>query len=247
MTATGTPPMSPARRGTASRVWHLLIAVDVAAALVIQVGLILTGGPDPNTGETVASVGIGTRLIQTISYFTIQSNILVLIVAITLVIDPLRDGRVWRVLRLDALLGITITGLVFDLVLIRYVHPAGWQLAATIGFHYVAPWATLLGWLLFGPRPRIDRSTVTWAFLWPFAWIAYTFVRGALVGWYPYPFLDVPEIGYWASIRNTGSVLAVAIVLVAVFAGIDRLRTVDAGPRPGAPDAEDPERSPATR
>ncbi|MEJ2864785.1 Pr6Pr family membrane protein [Actinomycetospora flava] len=232
MTATDTPPTSPPRRaGTASRVWHLLIAVDVAAALVIQVGLILTGGPDPNTGEAVASVGIGTRVIQTLSYFTIQSNILVLIAAITLVVDPARDGRIWRILRLDALLGITITGLVFDLVLIRYVHPTGWQLAATIGFHYIAPWATLLGWLLFGPRPRIDRSTVAWAFLWPMLWIAYTFIRGALVGWYPYPFLDVDEIGYWASIRNTAFVLVVAVVLVAVFAGLDRFRTIGSAPR----------------
>jgi len=227
MTATTTRPTStPRRAGHASRLWHLLIAVDVAAALVIQLWLILTGGPDPNTGEAVGSVGIGTRMIQTLSYFTIQSNILVLIAAATLVVHPARDGRLWRILRLDALLGITITGLVFDLVLIRYVHPSGWQLVATIGFHYIAPWATLLGWLIFGPRPRIDRRTIAWAFLWPMLWIAYTFIRGALVGWYPYPFLDVDEIGYWASIRNTAFVLVVAVVLVAIFTGLDRFRTV---------------------
>lgn len=231
MTATTARPTSTSRRaGTASRLWHLLIVVDVAAALVIQLGLILTGGPDPNTGETVASVGIGTRMIQTLSYFTIQSNILVLIAAATLVVDPARDGRIWRILRLDALLGITITGLVFDLVLIRYIHPTGWQLVATIGFHYIAPWATLLGWLLFGPRPRLDRSTIAWAFLWPMLWIAYTFIRGALVGWYPYPFLDVAEIGYGASIRNTAFVLVVAVVLVAIFKGLDRFRTVGSTP-----------------
>ena len=231
MTATTTRPAStPRRAGQASRLWHLLIAVDVAAALLIQLWLILTGGPDPNTGEAVASVGIGTRMIQTLSYFTIQSNILVLIAAATLVIDPARDGRFWRILRLDALLGITITGLVFDLVLIRYVHPTGWQLVATIGFHYIAPWATLLGWLIFGPRPRLDRSTMAWAFLWPMLWIAYTFIRGALVGWYPYPFLDVDEIGYWASIRNTAFVLVVALVLVAIFKGLDRFRAVGSSP-----------------
>lgn len=91
--------------------------------------LILTGGPDPNTGETVASVGVATRMIQTFSFFTIQSNILVLIVAATLVINLGRDGRIWRILRLDALLGITITGLVFDLVLIHDEHPVGGNLS----------------------------------------------------------------------------------------------------------------------
>jgi magnesium-transporting ATPase (P-type) len=213
---------SEARAARASRIWHLCIAVDVVAALVIQIALILTGGPDPNTGETVASVGVATRMIQTVSFFTIQSNLLVLVVAVMTVRNPLRDGRFWRVLRLDALLGITITGLVFDLVLIHYVHPSGWQLVATIGFHYVAPWATLLGWLLFGPRPRIDRRTLTWVFLWPLAWIAYTFVHGAIVHWYPYPFLDVDKLGWWPALGATGIVLLLACVLLAIFTSLDR-------------------------
>lgn len=210
----------------ASRLWNLLILIDVTAALMIQLALILTGGPDPNTGETVASVGVATRMVQTLSFFTIQSNILVLIVAATLVANPQRDGCIWRVLRLDALLGITITGIVFDLVLIRYVHPSGWQLAATIGFHYIAPWATLLGWLLCGPRPRIDRNTVAWAFLWPIAWIVYTFAHGAFADWYPYPFLNVEELGLLTALRYTGFVVVLAIVLVSIFAWIDRIPTI---------------------
>ncbi|MFN8145858.1 MAG: Pr6Pr family membrane protein [Candidatus Nanopelagicales bacterium] len=237
MTSTDARPADGRERALrASRVWHLFIVIDVVAALIIQVVLVLTGGPDPNTGETVATVGIGTRLVQTLSFFTIQSNILVLIVAATLVADPERDGRIWRVLRLDALLGITITGLVFDLVLIHYVHPSGWQLVATIGFHYIAPWATLLGWLLFGPRPRIDRTTFAWAFLWPVAWIAYTFVRGAIVDWYPYPFLDVQEIGYGAAIRNTLVIVVLALVLMLIFMRIDRVRTVGTPRQPAAAD-----------
>ena len=210
------------RTRTAARIWSLVIVVDVLAALGIQLALILSGGPDPNTGDTVASVGVVTRMVQTLSFFTIQSNLLVLVAAATLVADPRRDGRFWRILRLDALLGITVTGLIFDLVLINYVHPTGWQLVATIGLHYVAPWATLLGWLLFGPWPRIDRATTAWALLWPIAWIAYTFAHGAIVHWYPYPFLDVGEVGCWGAIRNTALVLLLATVLLAVLTMIDR-------------------------
>lgn len=205
-----------------SRAWHAVILVDVLIALGLQLWLVFTGGPDPNTGDTVASVGIGTRLIQTVSFFTIQSNLLVLAMAIGLVLDPARDGRFWRVLRLDALLGIVITGLVFDTVLIHYVHPSGWQLVATIGLHYVAPWLTLLGWLLFGPRPRFDRATLAWSLVWPAAWIGYTFLRGAIVDWYPYPFLDVQEIGLGVALRNTGIVLVVAAVVLAVLLFVDR-------------------------
>lgn len=238
-------PVRTRRGATASRRWQWLIVVNICAALTIQLVLILTGGPDPNTGETVATVGVTVRMIQTLSFFTIQSNILALAAAITLVIDPDRDGRVWRVVRLDALLGITITGLVFDLILIRYVHPSGWQLVATIGLHYIAPWATLLGWLLFGPRPRLDSRTIAWAFLWPIAWIAYTFIRGAIVHWYPYPFVDVAEIGYLAAFRNTGFILLLAIVLVVIFRLIDKTRVV-AGRRRGHPNAADGSQGPGS-
>jgi hypothetical protein len=235
MTITEPPPVRSERARRASRLWHLVIAVDVVIALIIQVVLILTGGPDPNTGDTVATVGIPTRMIQTLSFFTIQSNILVLIVAVTLVIDPDRDGRLWRILRLDALLGITITGLVFDLVLIHYVHPSGWQLVATIGFHYIAPWATVLGWLLFGPRPRLDLRTIGWAFAWPTAWIVYTFVRGRLVDWYPYPFLDVQQIGYLKAFGSTLVILAIAVLLVALYHRLDRLHVLGDAPRAERP------------
>lgn len=212
------------RTPAAARWWNLLIVVDIVAALIIQLVLVLTGGPDPNTGETVASVGIPVRMLQTISFFTIQSNIIALVAAVTLVRNPDRDGRTWRILRLDALLGIVITGLVFDLILIRYVHPSGWQLVATIGLHYVAPWTTLLGWLIFGPFGRIDRRTAVWAFAWPLAWVGYTFVHGAISHWYPYPFVNVTEIGYAAAVRNMGFVLVLGLVLVAVFWRIDIIR-----------------------
>ncbi|MET0789044.1 MAG: Pr6Pr family membrane protein [Cellulomonas sp.] len=235
----------PGRRFRAARVWNLLLVANVALALVIQLALILTGGPDPNTGETVATVGIATRMVQTLSFFTIQSNILVLIVAVTLAINPARDGRIWRILRFDALLGITITGLVFELILMRYVHPSGWQLVATVGLHYVAPWATVLGWLLFGPRPRIDRSTLAWASVWPVAWIACTFVRGALVHWYPYPFLDVDKVGYGPALLSVLAVLVVATVLAAIFARLDRR---GAAPElPTTPDRRGAGRSPSRR
>jgi hypothetical protein len=144
---------------------------------------------------------------------------------VTLLANPQRDGRVWRVLRLDALLGITVTGLVFDLVLIHDVHPHGWQLVATIGLHYAAPWGTVLGWLLFGPWPRIDRDTTAWALLWPAAWITYTFVRGSAVHWYPYPFLDVDQVGWWVALRDTGIVLVLAAVLLVVFTTVDWARS----------------------
>jgi hypothetical protein len=209
-------------RGTAARLWFGGIAVVVGAALVIQLVLVFTGGQDVNSFQPTNDQSLGERLVNLFSYFTIQSNLFVLGTSIALAVSIRRDGPLWRVLRLDALLGIIITGLVYETILAQLVHPAGWALAATIGFHYISPWATVIGWLVFGPRPRLSWRVVALAFIWPIAWLVATFVRGALTGWYPYPFLDVDLIGLGDSVRNSAVILAIAVVIAAVLTLLDR-------------------------
>jgi hypothetical protein len=208
-------------RATIARWWFGGIAVVVAIALIIQLVLIFTGGQDANSGANETGP-VATRLVRLFSFFTIQSNLFVLGTSIALFLNIRRDGRVWRVLRMDALLGIIITGLVYETILAPLVHLEGWALVATIGFHYISPWATLIGWLVFGPRPRIGWGVMAAAFIWPLLWLVYTFVHGAVTGWYPYPFLDVNTIGFAASVRNSAVVLAIGIVIAAVLTLLDR-------------------------
>lgn len=151
---------------------------------------------------------------------------MILAALITLSVRPRRDGPLWRILRLDALLGIVITGLVFALVLSKVVHPVGLAAVANAGLHYVAPWAGLLGWLLFGPRARLDARTIALSFVWPVAWIVYTFIHGALSHWYPYPFLDAGQLGFSIALRNTMFVVVVAAIMIVVLKLLDRLPVV---------------------
>jgi len=216
------------------RFWYGGIAVVVAIALTIQIALIFTGGQDVNAFQDTVGESIPTRFVQLFSFFTIQSNLFVLGTSIALALNIFRDGKVWRILRLDALLGIIITGLVYETILAQLIHPTGWALTATIGFHYISPWATLIGWLLFGPRPRMTWMTTLLGFIWPVAWLVYTFVRGAITGWYPYPFLDVNLIGMWDSVRNCLFILAIGVLIAVVLKLLDRhmpslVRDEDAG------------------
>lgn len=217
-----------------SRAWHGLLAMAVLAALVLQVALILTGGRDVNAVDGVAPADLETRLLRFFSYFTVQSNLLVLAASASLAWDPRIDGRVWRVLRLDALLGIAVTGIVFVTVLLPLVELDGLAAWANAGLHYVAPVGTLVGWWLFGPRPRIDGRTLALAFAWPVAWLACTLVHGHLDGWYPYPFLDAAELGYARVGRNVAAILAGACALAVALQWIERRRpaTEGAGERP---------------
>ncbi|MGP3533342.1 Pr6Pr family membrane protein [Microbacterium sp. RD1] len=225
MTVTATVNENTDRRTAAweraARIWFGAIAVIVAAALIIQIVLIFTGGQDANSGAN-ATGPVDTRLVRLFSFFTIQSNLFVLGTSIALAVSIRRDGRMWRILRLDALLGIIITGLVYETILAPLVHLEGWAFVATIGFHYISPWATLIGWLVFGPRPRMSWGTFALAFIWPVLWLVYTFVHGAVTGWYPYPFLNVTEIGFADSLRNSLVVLAIGVVLAVVLVLLDR-------------------------
>jgi hypothetical protein len=109
--------------------------------------------------------------------------------------------------RLASLFGSTVTGIVYSTVLAKVHEPHGWQETSTNNvFHYVVPIMMALGWLLFGPRPRVEVRTIALAMLWPVAWIVYILICGAITKWYPYPFLDVTTHGYGRAAVNAVAV-----------------------------------------
>ena len=57
----------------------------------------------------------------------------------------------------------------------------------------------------------------------PLAYFAYALVHGASDGKYPYPFMDIPKVG-WASALTTLAIILVAYLLVGtVFVWLGRL------------------------
>ncbi len=204
-----------------ARVWNGAIVMVIVVSLVIQLAQLFSGGEDANSGADYSSTPVGTRLVVLFSFFTIDSNVVLAVVSALLVLDPLRRGPWWEVARLNALLAISITGIVYNVVLAPGLDLGGWALAASLGFHTVAPIAAVLVWLVLGPRPRFAWRTIAGAFILPVIWLVYTFVRGALTGRYPYPFLDAGEIGLGTAILNGSLVLAFALVLGVVFKLLD--------------------------
>lgn len=203
----------------AARAWHLICFAVVAATLVLQVALVVSGA---SVLDETAVPPLGTRLVRLVSYFTIQSNVLVAVVSLALARDPHRDGPVWRVLRADAVLGIALTGLVHFVLLRPLLHLEGLSAVADTGLHLVVPVLAVLGWLVFGPRPRLDRRTVGLALLWPVGWLVWTLGSGAVTGWYPYPFLDVAELGYPRVLLTAAGVTVLFLGFAAAARAVDR-------------------------
>ena len=111
-------------------------------------------------------------------------------------------------------MAITVTGVVYHLLLASLYHLQGPEAFADQLFHTVTPVLTVAGWLLFGPRALVDPKVVALSLVYPVAWLAFTLVRGALIGWYPYPFLQVDELGYGSVALNCAGITLLFLGLV---------------------------------
>jgi hypothetical protein len=92
-----------------ARTYHGLTAVVALVALVLQLVQVAKGSV---VLVDTHPPGLVDRLLRYVAYFTIQSNVLVLLTAAQLARDPAHDGRWWRVVRTAAISGISVTGLV---------------------------------------------------------------------------------------------------------------------------------------
>lgn len=200
---------------TRARAFHLLTFAVAAGAIVLQLVLVIQG--NRLLDETSRS-DLDTRLIRFASYLTIWSNALVAWSALTLALGKDSDSRIWRALRLNAVVICFGGGLVHFFLLRPILDLDGADLVADRLLHIVVPLLAVIGWLAFGPRGRASTDDLVPFLRLPVFWLLYTLVRGWFVDWYPYPFIDVEEHGYGIVLVNCAgiSVLMFALAYGAV-------------------------------
>lgn len=155
------------RHGGAGRA---LLAATAAASLIgIAIQVVVSAGNDDGLFPTAAG-----RVFNVFCYFTVQSNLLVAVTSILLLVRVERPSLLFRALRLTGLIAIIVTFAIYHTALSNLVELDGWAKVADQLVHTVAP----------------------------AAWVAFTLVRGELIGFYPYPFVDVDEYGYGRIVLN---------------------------------------------
>lgn len=176
----------------------------------------------------VAALDRGTGPVANFfSYFTIESNVLAVVV---LLVGGLRDPRStgWAYVRGAVTLYMVITGIVYAVLLadvdVQLTTP--W---INDTLHRYLPLLLLLDWLVSPPWPAVSRRAALGWLAFPLAYFAYSLVRGPLVDWYPYPFLDPRSDGY-LTVAVTAVVLAAGMAVLALLVHrIGRLRSASAG------------------
>jgi hypothetical protein len=206
-----------------ARLWYAVLACLAAFSLVTATAIVIDNG---------------ASLVNMYSYFTIQSNTLMMIVAALLAVDPHRGGAVFGVVRMAGLVAITITGVVFSTFLEGAIELEGLEWWNDKIFHYVVPAMAVVGYLVFRPRTGFARSAYLFI-VWPIAWLAYTLIRGSVADPrfrgengttmdVPYDFLsvDLHSAGYVVVFCLV--VLALALVIAAGYRKLGRLERVSA-------------------
>ncbi len=152
----------------------------------------------------------GSDPVNFFSFFTIVGNILGAAVLLAAVFDLPADRHLRDVLRGVATLSLVIVGVVFSLLLANIDSELiPW---VNVVVHYAMPALFALDWCADPPHTTISRRDVMLWLILPAAYLAYTLVRGAIVHWYPYPFLNADKIGYAGVAAYSAGILVFTLI-----------------------------------
>jgi hypothetical protein len=161
------------------------------------------------------------------SFFTVLTNIIVaLVVTIPFLVPSSQLGKFCA--SIDTIAGVAVNialvSITYNLLLRGVWNPQGLQLLGDILLHDVVPilfvvfawqYARYAGAATFAARAR-------WA-LWPIIYFAFAMMRGALSGFYPYPFINATVLGYSGVMINSIGIVITYFAIAAILLGIDRI------------------------
>lgn len=145
-------------------------------------------------------------------YLTVLTTVLVA-VAMTAVAMKWRMAG-WQAASL--LVSVLMVSSIYHLFLARALDPQGLHWWGTQGLHTGVPLLVTLWWLAFAPKD-IRPAQAPIFIAWPVLYTAYALARGALTGFWPYPFMDVPTLGL---LRVLANLVAIGVVYTGVGLGV---------------------------
>jgi hypothetical protein len=172
---------------------------------------------------------IGAGLASFFSYFTVLTNTSIFVSLTLSLIGPASPAGKWCA-RPAVVAGIAaniaFVALSYHFLLRDAWNPQGAQLLADLLLHYVIPILYVLYWWSSAAKTVLRWThPLLWS-LYPAAYLAYSLVRGYLVGSYPYPFIDAAHIGYARTMLNAAGLLIVFIALGLLIVALGRVRRI---------------------
>lgn len=187
-------------RETTHRALRLALASLLTVALLARLAI----------GMSTAELTVANFL----SLFGVLSNTMAAIAMAMLAWRPTRSSsRRFSTFRGAVTVYMAVTGLMYAVLLTA----TGVDVGATEpwvdwSLHILAPVAIVTDWAIDPPDVELAPSALGIWLAFPAAYLGYTLARGAIVGWYPYPFLDPRSADGYAAVAMWSSV-ALAVLL----------------------------------
>lgn len=196
---------------------HVVAAVLLAVTFVVQ----------------IVDLQIGGSLVPSeyFVYFTVDTTMIAIVLlaltGVSMLTRP-RDGILLTSAALAVVPLAMVTGIVYNLTLRG--RPTDVYLGMpweTEVLHVAMPLLITVDWFVLRlfdrGRPALPWRALLVALVFPVLWTIGTFVRGALTGWFPYPFLG-PEAGVATNAIYLGGITVFVLIVTALGILISRFR-----------------------
>jgi hypothetical protein len=199
------------------RAFRLVGATIALCGLILQFWL-MTKYP--------SSRGIGNTVMHFLSFFTIQTNIL--IVACLLLPALMPTSRASQLLstpslRIAVMSYSALVASIYFVVLRNIGHDYGLERLADRILHYVTPAMFFIDWLAWVPKGRVPWSSVARYLIYPALYAVWMLLYGAVTGWYPYPFVNAARLGVAQLVGNLVALTCTVILMPVIFLALDRV------------------------
>jgi hypothetical protein len=181
-------------------------------ALIAQYYLMLQNG----------EIAVIEITIQFFSYFTILTNLLVA-VYFTREVFTANSIKTRASGNLTAItIYILVVGIIYQLLL-RSGELKGMHWLANELLHSLIPVLTLIYWYLYEDKKNLTYQLIPKWTVYPLLYLAYILIRGQISGSYPYPFINVTDLGIAKALMNAFWIAIFFIGLSVIFVKIGKL------------------------
>ena len=118
---------------------------------------------------------------------------------------------------------ILMVSVVYHVMIVPYWNPQGFTWLTATGLNTVMPILYIIDWLVFAEKRPIFYKNLPYWLIFPAVYGATSIIRGLLTNVYPYPFLNVADLGIGNVLLNMSGLVAVFAVVGPIFIAVGHL------------------------
>ena len=169
---------------------------------------------------------IAETLFVYLGYFTVWANVLIALAFTAPLLNPdkkLADFFMRPAVRAALATYILMVSVVYHMLIVPYWNPQGFTWLTATGLNTVMPILYIVDWLFFAEKRPIFYKHLPYWLIFPTVYGVTSIIRGLFTNVYPYPFLNVAELGIGDVLFNMFGLVAVFAVVGPIFIKVAHL------------------------